>query len=108
MSAPRAKIAASLAERGRPELWANEQEAAVLSGMAYESFRLVVLELERRGFPRQNPNNGKRWIDDIIRFWAGDRASRPLPATETPPQDGGAEVETFQNGRKHARQRLAS
>lgn len=73
MTAPRAKIEASLAERGRPAMWANEQEAAVLAGYGADGvdFRAAVKDLEARGFPPINPSNNKRFIPAIEAFyWA--------------------------------------
>jgi hypothetical protein len=69
MSARWGKIAQSLAERGRPLMWANEQEAAVLSGVGFDSFRRKVGTWERRGFPKANLENGKRSIPAILAFW---------------------------------------
>ena len=65
----RKEIEASLAERGRPVLWANEQETAVLSGFSVEAFRQQLPALEKLGFPRANPLNGKRPIPAILQFW---------------------------------------
>lgn len=50
-------------------MWANEQEAAVLSGVGVETFRDKVKKWEARGFPRVNPENGKRAIPLILAFW---------------------------------------
>ena len=76
MARARALVATALAERGRPQMWANEQEAAELSGMSAGRFRQKVREFEKRGFPRVNPDNGKRSIPAILAFWklaANDR-----------------------------------
>jgi hypothetical protein len=40
MTARRGKVEASLAERGRPAMWATEQEAAVLSGYSLERLNM--------------------------------------------------------------------
>lgn len=69
MTAPRSKVAASLAEMGRPLDWANEQQAAVLSGVGPTMFRRKVKSWEKRGFPQINPENGKRSIPGILAFW---------------------------------------
>lgn len=50
-------------------MWANEAEAAVLSGVGVESFRAKVKGWEKRGFPQVNPENGKRSIPAILAFW---------------------------------------
>jgi hypothetical protein len=105
MTAPRGKVEASLAERGRPAMWANEQEAAVLSGYSPEAFRSALAGLERVGFPQINTLNGKRFIPAIINFWACqiDSAMPPVPKSEDQDQDG-PQVENF----GHGRQRQAS
>ena len=69
MTRKRAEIVASLADRGRPELWANEDEAAVLSGMDVKRFRAHLTLLEGAGFPRPSAWNGLRFIPAIIAFW---------------------------------------
>jgi hypothetical protein len=69
VTAPRGKIEASLAERGRPAMWATENEAAVLSGVGVETFRSKVKGWEKRGFPQINPENGRRPIPGILAFW---------------------------------------
>lgn len=69
MTAPRAKISASLADRGRPEMWANEGESAVLSGYSPEKFRAALPALEKAGFPRVTSWNGLRFIPAIEDFW---------------------------------------
>jgi hypothetical protein len=56
-------------------MWANEQEAAVFSGMPIDRFRLLVREWEFKGFPRINPHNGKRSIPAILAFWSLPTAS---------------------------------
>jgi hypothetical protein len=69
MTVRKREIEKSLAERGRPAMWANEQEAAVLSGVTGDAFRRKVKEWERRGFPPVNRENGKRPIPGILAFW---------------------------------------
>lgn len=69
MTAARSKISESLAARGRPAMWANEKEAAELSGMSPNRFRAVLPALESRGFPQINPINGRRSIPAILAFW---------------------------------------
>ena len=77
MTKPRALVMASLAERGRPEMWANEAESAALSGLGAEEFRGMRQSLEAKGFPRINPTNGLRFIPAIIDFWRRDHESGP-------------------------------
>ena len=82
MTAARAKVSSSLADRGRPEMWANEQESAELSGMSPNRFKTVLPALTKRGFPPINPINGKRPIPAILAFWglrANDPAIPPEP-----------------------------
>lgn len=69
MTARRKDIEQSLAQRGRPALWANEQEAAVLSGVPLDRFRCKVRQWEGCGFPKVNSENGKRSIPAILAFW---------------------------------------
>jgi hypothetical protein len=69
MSARLGKIERSLADRGRPVMWANEQEAALLSGVGPDKFRLKIRAWEQRGFPKVNSENGKRSIPAILVFW---------------------------------------
>lgn len=69
MRARRCEIEQSLAERGRPAMWANEQEAALLSGVGMDAFRRKVKEWEARGFPCIHPENGKRPIPAIYAFF---------------------------------------
>lgn len=69
MTRARAQIAQSLAERGRPELWADDEESALLSGMTMERFRAHLTLLENEGFPKPSPWNGKRFIPAIVAFW---------------------------------------
>lgn len=102
MTAPRGKIEASLAERGRPALWANEQEAAVLSGYPSDGvkYRAALAEMENGGFPQVNPKNGLRYIPAIIDFWARqiDAPMRLVPECGT----GQRHLENFPNGRQKA------
>lgn len=83
MTAPRGKVEASLAERGRPAMWANEQEAMALSGYPIDGvkFRGALPALEAEGFPRINPRNGLRFIPAIVDYWARqiDRAAPSVP-----------------------------
>ncbi len=84
MTVSRGKIGKSLAERGRPAMWANEQEAAVLSGMSPDRFRKAAPILEASGFPKIEPENGLRFIPGILRFWAA-RAGEPVESVAPPP-----------------------
>jgi len=68
VSKPRIHISASLAERGQREIWANEAEAAALSGMSMTTFYLHVRKLEKAGFPHKTACNGKRFIPAIKGF----------------------------------------
>ena len=90
MTAPRGKVSASLASRGRPENWANEAEAAVLSGVGVETFRAKVKAWESRGFPQINPENGKRSIPAILAFWGLplNHSAGPVPVTSQDDEDG--------------------
>lgn len=90
MSAPRAKVLSSLAAAGRPQMWANEQESAALSGLPIEDYRARIAELEACGFPPVNRLNGKRPIPAILAFWGiGENDSsnsgpaRPIREYET-------------------------
>lgn len=69
MTARRGDIERSLAMRGRPAMWANEQEAAVLSGVPLDRYRRSVVRWEALGFPKVNPETGKRSIPAILAFW---------------------------------------
>lgn len=71
MTGARAKILERLAANGRPQMWANESEAARLSGMCPRSFSRAVKSLELNGFPKRNPLNHKRNIEAILAFWNG-------------------------------------
>lgn len=53
-------------------MWANEQEAAVLSGYSVEVFRKELPSLEADGFPLKSKRNGQRHIPSILHFWARD------------------------------------
>lgn len=103
MTAARNKVEASLAERGRPALWANEAEAAFLSGFSPEAFRLKVKELEAAGFPQVSRWNGKRFIPAIVNFWACqvDSTVQPKPVLVEDEKDG-QEVENFGAGQRRA------
>jgi hypothetical protein len=76
MTAPKAKVSASLAARGRPEDWANEQESACLLGLESDKYYDLLSKLEASGFPKKTPWNNKRFIpaiDEFRRRWlAGD------------------------------------
>lgn len=50
-------------------MWANEQEAAFLSGVNPGLFKSKVKDWERDGFPPINPKNGKRPIPHILAYW---------------------------------------
>lgn len=100
MTQPRAKIEASLAERGRPANWANENEAAVLSGYSLESFRSATADLEAAGFPQINRWNRKRYIPAILNFWAAQVDSAPIKKTESEPD--GQEVENFHGNQRQS------
>lgn len=82
MTKPRAVVSASLAERGRPEQWANEQEAAALSGLSPDAFADQVPELESAGFPHISPRTGKRFIEAIIDFWRREHEHPPVRTQE--------------------------
>ena len=69
MSASQLGVLRSLALRGRAAMWANKQEAAALSGVNEDKFRLKAPIWEARGFPKVNPENGKRSIPAILAFW---------------------------------------
>lgn len=94
MTATRAKIEASLAERGRPVEWANEQQAAVLSGVSANAFRKKVKGWEASGFPQKNPENGKRPIRAILAFWRLPANHPTGPAMQQPDEDE-SEKETW-------------
>lgn len=85
MTAPRSKIEASLAERGRPAMWANEQETATLSGYSPASFKPALPKLEEAGFPQVNPRNGLRFIPAIIDFWRREVDAARLAVPESAP-----------------------
>lgn len=53
----------------RAALWADEAEAAELSGMAPDKFRAHLKLLEGEGFPKPSSWNGKRYRPAIIAFW---------------------------------------
>jgi hypothetical protein len=88
VTAKRAAIEISLAARGRPANWANEQEAAILVGFPADGqkFRETLPALEEAGFPPVMPFNGKRFIPAIERFvWQQLDSLQPSP--EFLPQD---------------------
>ena len=66
---PRLEIESALALCGRPLMWANEQQAAVLSGVGMDAFRRKVKGWEKRGFPAINPENDRRPVPHILAFW---------------------------------------
>jgi hypothetical protein len=105
VTAPRGKIEASLAERGRPAMWANEQEAAVLSGYSPERFRAALTELEKAGFPQVNTWNSLRFIPAIEDFWRRqlDAIVPPVPLSEADERN----LEDFTHGQPQS-QRIAS
>lgn len=73
-------------------MWANEAEAAVLSGVSAETFRARVTRWESRGFPRINPENGKRSIPAILAFWGlPSNDATPVAASTTEDDDDGQE-----------------
>jgi hypothetical protein len=102
MTAPRGKVSASLAERGRPAMWANEAEAAVLSGYAVEKFRQALPDLTKLGFPQVSRLNGKRFIPAILNFWACQVDSALVPVPESAEEPDGPEVETFDGQTRRA------
>src|SRR5690349_12238852 len=63
------KMGNDIVASGWPALWADEKEAAELSGVTILRFRQRVKEWEERGFPRKNPETGKRFIPAILRYW---------------------------------------
>jgi hypothetical protein len=66
-------------------MWANEQEAAALSGFSPEQFRAALPKLEEAGFPRKNSWNGSRFIPMILSFWARQVDSAVPSASESTP-----------------------
>lgn len=110
MTARRANIAASLAARGRPELWANEQESAVLSGMSPEQFAKKVEALEVAGFPKPNSWNDKRFIPHIVGFWDRGGAIPEHANGNEVENDDIADKERWENDKpdRSARKRRAS
>lgn len=97
MTAPRHKIEASLAERGRPAMWANEQEAAALSGVSVQTFRCKVSSWERHGFPKVHPDNGRRSIPAILVFWGLPHAHFSAGAVENLAQTEGQDIDGKEN-----------
>lgn len=104
MTAPRGKISASLASRGRPEDWATESEAAALSGMSPEDFAWKLPYLEEVGFPKKSPWNNKRFIPAIEKFWWRDPPCN-LPKPVGAEQDNAPPKENL-NGRASKYTRL--
>jgi hypothetical protein len=108
MTRRRHDVVASLADRGRPELWATEDEAAALSGVGPERFREKVEELEAKGFPKIHPFNGKRFIPAMVEFWAIEQRNPSIFS-----KDGGGprgeQRETWgSHDRNRARQRISA
>ena len=87
MTTRRSKIEASLADRGRPAMWANEQEAAALSGVGVQTFRQKAASWESIGFPHVNPENGRRSIPAILAFWGLPQGNADVIVTHTPTAD---------------------
>jgi len=87
MTKKRSEIEASLAKRGRPAMWANEQEAAVLSGYGADGvdFRAALPDLEKRGFPPVNSDNRKRFIPAMERFFWNQLDGVRQEAEKLPP-----------------------
>lgn len=69
MSVSRKTVMRSLAERGIPEVWANQSESAALSRMSVENFRGWLQTDDARGFPPADPANGCRLVNHIMDFW---------------------------------------
>jgi hypothetical protein len=107
VTSARAKIEASLAVRGRPAQWANEQEAAALSGMAPEAFRQKLSDLEKRGFPQVNPDNGKRSIPHILAFWGLPQSHSGALAAVAPAQVDDEDGEEKWDGRDESQRRAS-
>lgn len=105
MTRSRLDVSASLASRGRPENWATEDEAAALSGMSRESFDEKLAALEARGFPRRRPDNNKRFIPHILRFWEADAETATFTAPPNPAQDDEDERNKERLG-QHGRQSI--
>lgn len=87
MTKPRAAVSASLAAKGHPAYWANEDEAAILSGMSPNAFKIWLRSKAALGFPKPDPNNDKRRIPDILAFWglAPVESTRGIEDLETFP-----------------------
>lgn len=98
MTRPRATVSASLSLRGRAENWANEEEAAALSGLSVDAFGVKLPALEAAGFPKRSPWNGKRFIPHILAFF--DREHENVPAVATPDVDSERALERFGHERK--------
>lgn len=94
MTKPRRAVEAELAAVGWPALWANDERAAALSGMTLDAFKAKLPALEKLGFPRVNPLNGKRAIPAILAFWRLPVAQPVARAGESREADG-VEVENW-------------
>jgi hypothetical protein len=68
-------------------MWANEQEAAILSGVSIDRFRRNVRAWEGCGFPHVNSGNGKRCIPAILAFWGIPQNSFDASAIIASPKD---------------------
>lgn len=100
MTKPRGVVSASLAERGRPEDWADDSETACLCGMCVVTFYGKVEALEAIGFPRASSWNGKRYIPAIREFWAREHQRSPLQKHKPQGQHQDEEsLETWDNDR---------
>lgn len=105
MTAPRGKIEASLAERGRPVNWANEQESAVLAGFPADgmAFRAALKDLEAKGFPPINHSNNKRFIPAIQAFYWAELDSMRQGKAESLPSNVRSFEEIQNDSRKGKR-----
>lgn len=101
MTAQRAKIEASLAERGRPVDWANEQETAALCGVPYDKYRKNLADMEARGFPKVFAFNGLRFIPFIKAYLLRELDAAQKAPAESPAADE-THLETFGAPRKRA------
>lgn len=105
MTRPRAAISASLSARGRAENWANEDEAAALSGMCGDIYRAQLAALETAGFPKRSPWNGKRFIPAILAFFEREHENAP-PVAATLDVDDERAKERFGHGNVGCDRRL--
>lgn len=101
MTAPRGKVEASLAERGRPAMWANEQEAAARCGLSADKYREKLPEMEANGFPQVFPMNGLRFIPWIDAYILKELDAARGKAAESTPEDE-MNLENFGAHRKSA------